>query len=725
MPQLDYGCGEELVSKSYMFKPAQLHFLSLKALPMITRTQSRNRAQRISTKSLWLTKLGLVAILACSLWLGKTVTGRTPEQPGRPNIIWIMGEDISTELSCYGHPAVSTPNFDRLARNGYLFGNAFGTAPSCTPARNAMMTGVYQTRTDTQDQRRRGIQLPNGIRPITKLLQEAGYFTALGCGFSNKLDLNFDESGLFDGKDWSDRKANQPFFAQITLYDSHRLKDNWSKISQSAANPIDRKKVELPSYFPDHPVIREDWARYLESIQSIDRKFGQLIKRLEDEKLLDNTLVIFMGDNGRCHLRGKCWLYDAGLKVPLMIRLPKNPGLQLAGKPGGKVDDLVCTLDISATVLDAAKIALPDFLDGQSLLSKNYQSREVIFGARDQIDEVVDHIRCVRSKKFKYIRNYNPENGYRECWYVQHNRPMLAAIHELERLGELTPAQKLILKKVKPREELYNTENDPDEVNNLAEDPKHVKTLNKLSRQLDRWIQSTGDTGLKQQAATTAATTRAGIADYRSYLKKIKIEFAKKWPKNRTVKLVAHGHSVPTGYFKNGKVETFQSYPHLLHQKLAELYPFAVVNMTPTGIGGETAVQGVKRFEKDVLALKPDIVTIDYGLNDRREGLEKTRKAWTKMIKMAKAKKIKVILLTPTGDLNAKIDDETDPLSQHVEQIRELAAEHQVGLVDSYQCFRDYAARTGEYKSIMSQGNHPNRRGHILVAEKLTKWFLP
>jgi arylsulfatase A-like enzyme len=189
----------------------------------------------------------------------------------RPNIVWVMGEDISTELSCYGHPAVATPNLDDLARNGIRFTNAFCTAPSCTPSRNAMMTGVYQTRTDTQDQRRRGIKLPPNILPITNLLQKQGYYTALGCGFSGKTDLNFETPRLFDGKDWKHRKPGQPFFAQVTLYDSHRLKDNWDQVTKSQTTPVARDKVQLPPYFPDHEAIREDWARYLESIQSIDR----------------------------------------------------------------------------------------------------------------------------------------------------------------------------------------------------------------------------------------------------------------------------------------------------------------------------------------------------------------------------------------------------------------------------------------------------------------------
>ena len=647
--------------------------------------------------------------------------------PSRPNIIWVMGEDMSTELSCYDHPAVQTPNFDRLAKNGLRYTNAFCTAASCTPSRNAMMTGVYQTRTDTQDQRRRGIKLPDSIKPIPKLLQENGYYTALGCGFSTKTDLNFESEGLFDGKDWKPRKPNQPFFAQITLYDSHRLKDNWEQVTETQTTPIDRDKVQLPPYFPDHPVAREDWARYLESIQTIDGKFGRLMARLESENIVDNTVVIFIGDNGRCHLRGKCWLYDAGLKVPFLLKLPPAFAGRLKNKDAGaSIDDLVSTLDISATVLDLAGVDLPDYLDGQSLISKQYQARDAVFGARDLVDKVMDHIRCVRTKKFKYIRNYNPENGYRDCVYVQQNRPMLAVIRELNRQKKLTPVQQLFLQTEKPREELYDITSDPHEIQNLAEDPEYADDIESLRQQIDAWLEETGDTGLKQMREMDArelASQEMNVADAKTYLQPIKDELQRRWPKNRTIKIVAHGHSVPAGYFRDGKVETFKSYPHLLHRKIANAYPTAVINMIPTGVGGENAVDGVKRFAEDVLALKPDVVTIDYGLNDRGVGLEATRKAWSEMIVMAKEQGAKVILLTPTGDLNANILDASDMLSQHATQIRELASQHKVGLVDSYELFREHARRKGGFEDLMSQGNHPNLQGHQLVAEELAVWF--
>ncbi|MEX0289640.1 MAG: sulfatase [Flavobacteriaceae bacterium] len=423
----------------------------------------------------------------------------------RPNIIWIMAEDISTELACYGHPAVKTPNLDMLAKSGKRYANAFCTAPSCTPSRNAMMTGVYQTRTDTQDQRRRGITLPEGVKPITHLLRKAGYYTALGCGYSKKTDLNFAAKALFEGNDWSQRKEGQPFFAQITLQISHRQpKTGWSPVRNASAHPVELDEVELPPYFPDHPVCRQDWAEYLDAIEKVDEQVGAILTRLDKEGIADNTVVIFIGDNGRCHLRGKCWLYDAGIRVPLIIRWPNNV------EPATVNHDMVSMIDVSATILDIAGVNLPEYLDGHPILGPKAKKRNHIFAARDLIDEVMDHIRCVRTKRFKYIRNYTPENGYRECEYVQNNRPMLAVIKQLHAQGALTDAQQLLLAKTKPVEELYDLKADPHEITNLAASAQHQETLKELRLLLDEWIIDTGDKGLAQMESFNQLDTGGG-----------------------------------------------------------------------------------------------------------------------------------------------------------------------------------------------------------------------
>jgi acyl-CoA thioesterase I len=207
-----------------------------------------------------------------------------------------------------------------------------------------------------------------------------------------------------------------------------------------------------------------------------------------------------------------------------------------------------------------------------------------------------------------------------------------------------------------------------------------------------------------------------------NYLQAATAELSRRWPTNRTVNIVCHGHSVPAGYGR-GEVRSLDAYPHLLRVGLSERFPQAVINVIVTAIGGEQSEKGAARFEADVLLLRPDVVTIDYALNDRSIGLKRAEKAWRKMIEACIAKKIPVILLTPTPDTLAKLDDPGDPLNQHAEQIRRLAAEYHVGLVDSLAQFKQFVRDGGQLKTVMAQNNHPNRKGHELVAPELLKWF--
>lgn len=213
-------------------------------------------------------------------------------------------------------------------------------------------------------------------------------------------------------------------------------------------------------------------------------------------------------------------------------------------------------------------------------------------------------------------------------------------------------------------------------------------------------------------------------ADPKIFLKGTINELSKKWPNNRTIRVVCHGHSVPAGFFKTPKVDTFNAYPHLLHVGLKERFPHAVINVIVTAIGGENSVQGAERFEAEVLTHRPDILLIDYALNDRGIGLEAAKAAWISMIKKAQRRNIKVILLTPTGDHRANMNNVNDPLNLHSEQIRQLASKHKVGLVDSFQLFKEYIDAGNSLDDLMSQVNHPNRKGHDLVAGALLDWFL-
>lgn len=207
------------------------------------------------------------------------------------------------------------------------------------------------------------------------------------------------------------------------------------------------------------------------------------------------------------------------------------------------------------------------------------------------------------------------------------------------------------------------------------------------------------------------------------YLAEIRVLLRQDWPANRTVNLVFHGHSVPAGYFKTPEVKTLESYPFLVLKELKGLFPNAVINAITTAVGGENSESGAERFEADVLIHKPDVVFIDYALNDRPIGLEAARIAWASMIQKAVERKIKVILLTPSPDLDVDILDSTTELEKHAAQIRALAKEYGVGLVDSYALFRQIAAAGQSLEPYMSQPNHPNGKGHSLIARAIVEYF--
>jgi acyl-CoA thioesterase I len=207
-----------------------------------------------------------------------------------------------------------------------------------------------------------------------------------------------------------------------------------------------------------------------------------------------------------------------------------------------------------------------------------------------------------------------------------------------------------------------------------------------------------------------------------TYLDTIKSELQKKWPHNRTVNVVFHGHSVPSGYFTGGVVNTIESYPYLTLKKVKQHYPFAVVNAITTSIGGEQSEQGALRFKNEVLSHRPDVLFIDYALNDRSIGLERAKAAWIKMIEEGKLYETKIILLTPTPDLKEDILTDDAPLAKHSEQIRSLARQHNVGLIDSYALFKAIA-KDQDLKQYMAQNNHINEKGHELVAVEILRFF--
>ena len=441
----------------------------------------------------------------------------------QPNILWFIVDDMSANFSCYGEQLIQTPHVDRLAREGTRFSRAFVTAPVCSPCRSALITGMYQTTLGAHHHRSgRGteqIHLPAGVRPVPALFQQAGYFTCIGSGLPNagragkkgkagaggglgKTDYNFEwDAKMYDANDWAGRKAGQPFFMQVQLAGGklrggtdESAKQLLERAKAEFGSATDPEKVTLPPYYPRDPVLLRDWAAFLDAVRFTDKHVGEVLARLEQEGILEQTLVIFMTDHGISHARGKQFLYDEGTHVPLVVRGP--------GIAKGKVrDDLVEHIDLAAISLAAAGLPVPSAMQGRDVFAKTYQPRDAVFAARDRCDETVERIRSVRTDRFLYIRNFHPQrphlqpNAYKDGKSIVQT---LRALHDGGKLDALT--EKLLFSPTRPAEELYEWTTDRWQVKNLAADPAHQTTLATLRARLDRWMTDTKDHGPESAA---------------------------------------------------------------------------------------------------------------------------------------------------------------------------------------------------------------------------------
>lgn len=447
------------------------------------------------------------------LALAATLVAQETRSAVRPNILWLIAEDFSAHLGCYGTKDVSTPNLDRLAAEGMRFTRAFATGAVCSASRSAFMTGMYQTTIGAHNHRSHrddGHGLPAGVKVLTDWLREAGYFTANVQTFpagtnlrgSGKTDWNFAYAGKpFDSAQWADLKARQPFYAQVNFQETHRNPEELRKTGRAFRGPrqADPAKVELPPYYPDTPETRADWAAYLDDASELDRKIGRVLAQLESDGLADSTIVVFMGDHGQAHVRGKQWCYDSGLGIPLIIRWPKDFPVPAGFTPRRVSDQIVEALDVTATTLALAGVPKPAKMQGRVLFGARAEPpRSYAFGARDRCDETVFRIRTVRDARYRYIRNFTPErpflqqNRYKETAY-----PMIAVMRRLHAEGKLDAVQAALLAPTMPAEELYDTAADPHEIRNLAAstDPEHRAALGRLRTVLEQWLAETDDQG--------------------------------------------------------------------------------------------------------------------------------------------------------------------------------------------------------------------------------------
>ncbi|MFH1574437.1 MAG: sulfatase, partial [Acidobacteriota bacterium] len=339
----------------------------------------------------------------------------------RPNILWISAEDISPDLGCYGDDYAHTPNIDRLAAQGVRYTNAFSSAPVCAPSRSAIITGMYPTSIGSLHMRSKAVP-PAGVKAFTEYLRAAGYY----CTNNAKTDYNFEAPPANRPPDtvwdetstrahWRDRPdRNQPFFAVINFTVTHesqiRTDDelfakNTAKLR--AEQRHDPARAEIPPYYPDTPVVRKDWARYYDLITALDYRVAEVLQQLEEDGLADNTIVFFWGDHGRGLPRAKRWVYDSGIKVPLLVRWPRHIA------PGTVIEDPVSLIDLGPTVLSLAGVTIPEHMQAQSFLgAQKKPARQYVYAHRDRMDEAYDMMRAVRDQRYKYIRNFFPGRPY-------------------------------------------------------------------------------------------------------------------------------------------------------------------------------------------------------------------------------------------------------------------------------------------------------------------------
>lgn len=437
--------------------------------------------------------------VACSSYAQKFRLPATTSHDKRPNILWLVTEDISPYLSFYGDSTALTPNLDRLAKEGVVYTSAFSTSGVCAPSRSAIITGMYASSIGTDNMRTLadvpipGIEsysavLPPEVKMFTEYLRRSGYY----CTNNPKEDYQFkaprsgwDESGR--NAHWRNRKPGQPFFAVFNFNVTHE-----SQVWKRKDKPllVDPARVKLPPYYPESPVIRRDMARMYSNIMVMDSLVGIVLKQLKDDGLLEQTIIFFYSDNGGPLPRGKREIYESGIHLPMVIRYP-------GGVNAGKRDDrLVSYVDLAPTVLSLAGVEVPAYMQGRAFEGpQRRKERQYIFAARDRMDTAYDMVRTVRDRQFQYIKNFQPEKPFIQNITYRMDMDLMKELLRLHDAGKLDATQQLWFRKQKPAEELYDVNADPYNLHDLAADPSYTGKLRELRSVLEKWMQTVDDKG--------------------------------------------------------------------------------------------------------------------------------------------------------------------------------------------------------------------------------------
>ena len=419
----------------------------------------------------------------------------------KPNILWIVTEDNSLHyMNLYTKGGAEMPNVSSLASEGIVFNNAFSNAPVCSVARSTIITGVYSPRIGTQYHRRMSlVKLPDDVKPLPVYLKEAGYYTSN----NSKEDYNFIKDGeIWDessGKaSYKNRKKEQPFFHVQNFHNTHEGQLHFDQEHlENALKTNNLDSVKPFPYHPDTPTFRYTQSLYHNHHKDVDKEIGEFIKKLEDENLLDNTIIFYYADHGGVLPRSKGYIYESGLNVPLVVRVPEKFKKLSPFKAGSRTSTFVEFVDLVPTVLSLAGIEIPRSIDGKPFLGKKLKKSELekqntTFGYADRFDEKYDLVRSIRIGKYKYIRNYQPFNV--DGLYNFYRYKMLAykEWYKLFQDGKLNEVQSQFFKPRAP-EALYNIDEDPHEIKNLAKDKNYIEILLDLRTKLNDHLVSIND----------------------------------------------------------------------------------------------------------------------------------------------------------------------------------------------------------------------------------------
>jgi len=468
----------------------------------------------------------LIVLMSCS---SNTEEENVPLDP--PNIIWFMSEDNSQYLGVYGNRDVKTPTLDSMARESVMYRNAYSNAPVCSPSRSGIITGVYPVSMGTQEMRT-NVAIPDEIRYYIDYLKEQDYYLTLRAKRDYNIagrkgdswgPLNSGEEDLTDAWDqdemWDlpdalkNRREGQPYHMFYNTFQTHESRIHGPEVGKqnflqtfkylgedvadslwNTIEQVDPESITIPDYLPDLPEVRSDLALYYTLMSAMDLEFKMFLKYLRESGELENTIIIYSSDHGGVMARSKRFAMETGLKVPLFIWFPEKYQHLAPAKPGTTLDDMVSLMDVPPTMLDLAKAEIPAYMNGTSLLQRDTTENNLAFGFRGRMDETTDMVRTIRQDNYRYTQTFYPHRpdgqNIRYLWNASH----LGAWQKLHEEGKTNDTTAMFFN-TRAAEGLYDVENDPYQINNLAEDPQYAPIVAKMRDTQVAYLKEIGDLG--------------------------------------------------------------------------------------------------------------------------------------------------------------------------------------------------------------------------------------